>query len=456
MTDKINVIPNKPAREVDVLVIGGGPAGIAAAIASARNNASTLLVERYGFLGGELATGLPMLTFHAHSGRQVIKGIAQELVDRLIEEDGSCGHLRAPGTHVYTWTPSYPETFKYVAQEMVLESGAEILFHTFITDVVKDGNNLKGVLTASKSGQQLILAKNIIDTTGDGDIAAMGGAPYEKGRDEDGKMQPVTLMFSLGNVDVDTAARSIRPREDCEELLRIGRSRGNWIRILGSFAPWQDEIEKIGLFTDINHGMAMFSLREGEVTLNTAKVLNIDATSAEDLTRAEIEGRRQVVTIAKFMKKHIPGFENSFLRETAAHIGVRETRRIMGEYILTEEDILTGKRFDDSITCSAYTIDIHNPNGDLGVIKHLEKDAEYYHIPYRCLVPQKVDRLLVAGRCISCTHTALGSVRVTIVCMATGQAAGTAAAISVADNVSMRNIDIAKLKSVLSEQGAVV
>lgn len=443
-------------RKVDVLVIGGGPAGIAAAISAARNNAHTLLIERFGFLGGELATGLPMLTFHAHSGKQVIKGIAQEIVDRLIAEDGSCGHLRAPGTHVYTWTPSYPEIFKYVSQEMVLESGADILFHSFVTDVIKNENKVTGVIIAGKSGQEQIYAENIIDTTGDGDVAALAGAPYEKGRPEDGKLQPVSLMFSLSNVDVEKAARSIRPREDCEELLRIGKSRGHWIRILGSFAPWQDEIEKLGLFKDKNHGMAMFSLREREVTLNTAKILDIDATRTEDLTRAEIEGRRQVVEIAKFMKQHVPGFENSYLRETAAHIGIRETRRIMGEYVLTEEDVLTGKRFDDSIACSAYTIDIHNPEGAQGLVVQIDKDAEYYSIPYRCLVPLEIDQLLTAGRCISCTHKALGSVRVTIVCMAMGQAAGTAAAIATHNKTAPRSVDIHRLRKVLAKQGAVV
>lgn len=445
-------------KEVDVLVIGGGPAGIAAAIAAGRNHARTLLVERYGFLGGELITGLPILTFHTFGGKQVVRGIPQELVDRLVQEGGSCGHLRAQGTHVYTWTPCYPEVFKYVSQEMVLESGAEILLHSFVSDVIMDGARIKGVEVVNKSGKTLIYAKNIIDATGDGDIAARAGAPFEKGRVEDGLMQPVSMIFSIANVDVDKAVESIRPNYPInQELVKLGKAQGHYIRVFGSFAPWQEEIEKTGLFRDKNHGMAMFSLKENELTFNTSKIFNVDATNAEDLTRAEIEGRRQVFAIARFLKAHAPGFENSHLCSTAPHIGVRESRRIMGEYVLTEDDVLEGKSFSDSVACSGYTIDIHHPTGEKpGLIKFLNNDSSYYGIPYRSIVPREIDNLLLAGRCISCTSIALGSVRVIAVCMATGQAAGTAAALATEVQVAPRHLDIAKLRAALVNQNAII
>jgi hypothetical protein len=438
----------------DVIVVGGGAAGITAAVAAARNGCRTLLIERYGFLGGELATGLPMLTFHDFNGRQVIKGLAQELVDRLIKEDGSAGHVLAPGTHVYSWTPSYPEIFKYVAQEMLLESGVELLLHSYVTGVVKNGNELAGVVVDNKSGKQVYSAQCFIDATGDGDVAAFGGAEFAKGRQQDGRLQPATMMFSLSNVDVKDAAEQIRSTPD--QPVRMGDINGQWIRVLGSFSPWKELVEKEKLFLHNNQSMAMFSLRDREVTFNTAKVINIDGTNAEDLTRGEIEGRRQVIRIARFLKKHVRGFEKSHLSWTAPHIGIRETRRIIGEYVLTKEDIMAGERPADSVACSAYGIDVHNPTGEIGSVAQIEKTVGYYGIPYRCLVPVQMDRLLVAGRCISCTNLALGSVRVIVVCMATGQAAGTAAAVATAAGCLPRNIDVVRLRKLLQEQGAVI
>lgn len=438
----------------DVVVVGGGPAGLTATLAAARNGSRTLLIERYGFLGGELATGLPILTFHDFNGRQVVRGIGQEVVDRLAAEGGSFGHVRAPGTHVYTWTPSYPEVFKYVAQEMVLESGAELLFHSFVTGTQMDGDRLAGIAVHNKSGRTVYRARCVVDATGDGDVAALAGAPFEKGRPEDGKLQTTTLMFAIANVDVQTAAEAVRG--SAEQPVKMGGAQGQWIRVLGNFGPWQKYVEEEKLFTQKNQSIAMFSLREGEVILNTSKILDVDGTDAESLSRGEIAARRQVVAIASFLRRHVPGFEHSHLAWTAPHLGIRETRRIIGEHVLTLEEIMAGLKPADTVACSSYGIDVHNPSGAVGKVTQIDPKVGYYGIPYGCLVPKRVEGLLAAGRCISCTHMALGSVRVIAVCFATGQAAGTAAALSVAAGVPPRRLDVERLRAVLREQRAVI
>lgn len=441
-------------KTFDVVVVGGGPAGLTAALAAARNGSRTLLVERYGFLGGELATGLPILTFHDFNGKQVVKGFGQEIVDRLTAEGGSFGHVRAPGTHVYTWTPSYPEVFKYVAQEMVLESGVTLLLHSFVTSAELDGDRLGGVVVHNKSGRQVYRVRCVVDATGDGDVAALAGAPFEKGRPEDGKLQTTTLMFAIGNVDVKTAAEAIRG--NLEQPVTMGDTQGQWIRVLGNFGPWQKFVEEEKLFEQKNQSIAMFSLREGEVILNTSKVIDVDGTSAESLTRGEIAARRQVLAIAKFLRRHVPGFERSHLAWTAPHLGIRETRRIIGEHVLTLEEIMAGLKPADAVACSSYGIDVHNPTGAVGKVTQIDTKVGYYGIPYGCLVPKCVDGLLAAGRCISCTHLALGSVRVIAVCFATGQAAGTAAALAAAGGVPPRRLDVGRLRCLLRDQGAVI
>ncbi|MDH7482070.1 MAG: FAD-dependent oxidoreductase [Armatimonadota bacterium] len=409
--------------ECDVLVAGGGPGGLAAAIASARNGADTLLIERYGFLGGMATAGLvnPYMTYWAGE-EQIIHGIHQEIIDRLTA-------LGAYGKG--SRTAFDPEAYKFVADRMCEEAGVRVLLHTFLSDAEVDSSYITFVETCGKSGKLLAKAKIYVDGTGDADLAFLAGARCEKGRPEDGLTQPMTLNFRVVNVD-----QSRMP------------SRGD------EFNRLYEKAKAEGRLTCPRENVLFFyTTREGEIHFNQTRITHVDGTSSEDLTRAEIEGRRQAWEFLEFLRKDVPGFEKAEILISGPQVGVRETRRVIGEYILTAEDVLGAKKFDDCIARGSYSIDIHNPTGAGTVIKHLPR-GESYDIPYRCIVPLGIENLLIAGRPISATHEAHSSLRIMPICIAIGQAAGTAAALCATSSVSPRNLDVSILQSRLREQGA--
>jgi len=405
----------------DVIVVGGGTAGVAAAVTAARNGANTVLIEKYGFLGGTMTAGLvnPFMTFHA-GGEQIIEGIFQEIIDCLRSMNGYDERTKAFDA----------EIMKLVLDQMVKEAGVKLMLHTCVIDVIMQGNIIRGVEIHNKSGKQAVLGEVVVDATGDGDVAVMAGAPYEKGRKEDGLTQPMTLNFRMGGVDVGR----MPPKHEINRLFGEAKAKGE-IKIPRENVLWFP------------------TTRKSEVHFNTTRVVKVDGTNAEDLTYAEIEARRQMFELIKFLKERISGFENAYLLMSGAQIGVRETRRIIGEYILTGEDILEARKFKDVIARGSYPIDIHNPTGEGTIIKR-PPPGESYDIPYRCLVPKKVDNLLVAGRCVSTTHEAQAAIRVIPIVVAIGQAAGTAAALAVKLNVPPRNLDVSLLQKTLREQGA--
>jgi hypothetical protein len=438
-------------READVIVIGGGPSGIAAAVASARNGARTLLVERYGFLGGMATAGLvgPFMTCYDIEGREpIIKGIFKELVDRLVamgaavDPAGVKGFSAFGGYHSYGHehvTPFDAEALKYASQEMVLAAGAELKLHTFFVDCVVQADKIVSLITATKSGLEALRAQIVIDATGDADVAARAGTPFEKGRSQDGRMQPVSLFFRVGNVD-DNAVQAYmdaHPEDECFADL-VARARAS-----GDYDLPKDRV-------------TMFRTpRQGEWWANASRVHGVDSTDGEQLTAAEIEGHRQVTVLLEFLRQYVPGFEQCCLLDTATQIGVRESRRIIGDYTLTAEDVFRARRFDDAIARVSFPIDIHDVKSGGGFFEG-PRDGPYYTIPYRCLVPTGIENLLVAGRPISATHEAHGSLRVMPPCFATGQAAGTAAALAVETNVSPRTVDMGLLRDSLVQQGALV
>jgi len=395
---------------------------LAAAVSAARNGADTLFIERYGFLGGMATAGLvnPFMTYWA-SEEQIIGGVLQELIDRL-SEMGAYGK----GSR----TAFDPEAFKLIADRMCEDAGVRVLLHSFLTDVRMADDRIDSVEIAGKSGKEIIGAKVFVDGTGDADLAFLAGARCEKGRDEDGLMQPMTLNFRVCKVDISR----IPPKARFDELFSKAKAEGR-------------------LDCPRENVLYFLTTRDGEIHFNQTRITHADGTSSEDLTRAEIEGRRQAWQILEFLRRDVPGFEQAEMLMSGPQVGVRETRRVMGEYVLTGEDVLSARKFPDCIARGSYSIDIHSPTGAGTVIKHLPP-GESYDIPYRCLVPLEIENLLIAGRPISATHEAHSSLRIMPICIAIGQAAGTAAALCVKERAAPCVLDVSLLQSTLRSQGA--
>jgi hypothetical protein len=441
--------------EADIVVCGGGPAGVAAAIAAGRSGFRTVLVEKYGFIGGMSTAALvyPWMTFHTMDGRQVIQGIAQEIIDRLAELNASPGHVRDTVGFVHTITPYHPEYYKVVAVDMLKEAGVKLLLHCFVDSVRMAGRSIESVRLSSKSGQIDVRGNVFVDTTGDADVAFLSGAPCLQGREGDKRTQPMTMKFRMRGVDLAKVKRYMldhpdefyakTPFDELEQLPLSG--------IMGFYKHWKEADLPIN-----RDGVLMFTgPNEDEVLVNTTRVQGLDGTKVEDLTEAEQLGRKQVLMVAEFMTKSLPGFEKASISDVGAQIGIRETRRIDGLYALKVDDVVQGLRFDDAIARSGYPIDIHDPSGK-GVTAAWVQGDGAYDIPYRCLLPKTVDNLLAAGRCISTTHEALATTRLTPSCMATGQAAGTAAGLAVKHGVRPADVDIRELQRELEAGNAVI
>ena len=403
--------------EYDVIAVGGGPAGTAAAVAAARQGARTLVVERLGYLGGMATAGMVVPHFEADRC-----GVSLEIIERL---------AAIGGWGARDWEVSYdPELWKLVSEQLVQEAGAEILYHTSLAGV--DGRGPEGngeigrIRLLTKGGEVPARASVYIDSTGDGDLAGAARVPFEKGRPSDGKMQPMTLMFRMDNVAFDQSDENQLYESIREASQRTGASyEPPYDR------PWVIRLPQRG------HVVSMFT-----------HVYDVDGTSSWDLTRAEIEGRRQAFEAWQFLKKNVPGFEEAGLVCTAPHIGVRETRRFVGDYVLTGRDVQQCTRFDDVVAQSRFPIDIHEPAA--GVQTNIVVDRAY-EIPYRCLLPSGCANLLLSGRNISGSHEAFASYRVKGVAMALGQAAGTAAGMAVEGGCAVREIDVSRLQGILQE-----
>ncbi len=422
------------ADEVDVLVVGGGPAGVGAAFAAAANGARTLVVEQFNCLGGVATAG-----GHGHiskydeemTARRIVGGVAHELANRVVA--GGFGIRQSHGI----WFEV--EGLKLLLDQMAEERGVRLLYHTFFSDTVVDHGRVVGAVVQSKDGRRLIRARRVIDCTGDGDVAFQAGCPFEIGRTSDSRCQPVTLMFTIGGVDwkrVQAFRTSYQMRDVWEEAQRKGDMR-----------PFQTTIM----------GWWWTPTRPDQVGVNFTHIIHIDSTKADDLTRATIEGRKQAYESIAVFRKYVPGMENCHMVSTPNTVGIRESRRILGEYLLNEEDVKAQRNFEDGIGYGSFFVDIHHIDGP-GMDHTVWRPPSgfKYQIPYRILVPRGVENLLVAGRCVSCTHIALGSLRVMVPCMVMGEAAGTAAALSLRDNVTPRQIDVALLQRQLRAQGAIL
>lgn len=434
----------------DTIVAGGGTAGIVAAIAAARNGAKTILIDRYGFVGGTLINGAGPLhsffnlykAFPGVEKVQVVRGIPDEIIERMKLKGGSPGHVEQDkgGSYDSVITLIDWEIFKEVAFEMLEECGVTVLLHTIVADVMKEENRITGVIIEGKSGREAILAQNVIDTTGDGDIAAMAGAPYVKRHDT----TSVGMPFGMLNVDMPKLLHFLEENDMINQLVRAdkGSETDDVLRLgfeLKKIPVFQEYMEKSGMW-----GPLGFSLYEGNYTyINSANLKSVDATNTEELSKAEMKLRRQVMTLSRMLREHIPGFEKAYVSWTPVGIGVRLTRVIVCEHDMTLDEIVNGTRFPDEVMLYGF----HDCAPRIMI-----KEGKYYGIPYGALLPKKVEGLLVAGRMITSEWDAHMSTRNTVSCMAQGQAVGTAAALCAKEGCLPRELDTDRLREVLKEQ----
>ncbi|HHY10819.1 MAG TPA: FAD-dependent oxidoreductase [Firmicutes bacterium] len=440
-------------EKFDVIVAGGGPSGVTAAIAAARQGMKTLLIERYGFLGGMGTAALvgPWMTFHDRQGSQVIRGIPEEIVQRLIMMGGSPGHVPDTTGYVATVTPFDAELLKLAYLDLCLESGVTLLFHTWVIDTKVRGSKVRGVEIVNKSGRSTLFADVVIDATGDGDVAVFAGAEYEMGRAGDNLTQPMSLMFVLGDVDLSKVKTYMQdhPEEFYEDTKFSYLKDASHLSVNGFYSKLKKAQERQEIDLDRNMVLFFQTARPDQITVNMTRAVRASGVDPWQSTEAEILLRRQMRQLLEFFKNHIPGFENTYIVASGPQAGVRESRRIIGDYVLTAADITAGVEFADRVLRNAYPIDIHDPDG-VGV-ETIDIEAGSYTIPYRCFLPKGIEGLLVVGRCISCTHETLAAVRTQPSVMAMGQAAGTAAALAVKNGCGPRAIDIAELQDLLKE-----
>lgn len=444
-------------RTYDVIVVGGGISGAIAAIAAARDGASVLLVEQYGFLGGMLtAAGVgPMMTFHAGK-EQVIRGITGELIDRLVKKGKSPGHIFDTTGYTYTVTPFDAEAMKHELEIMLLEAGGTLLYHTMLAGAEVKDNYIARIQVLNKAGLSHLSAKVYIDATGDADLSVFAGVEFTKGRPKDGAAQPMTMNLKMRNVDIPKVKEYIR-----NNMHEFPRLKGDSSIIdkaprlsIGGFVETLKKAQERGEITFQREDVLFFETNTpGEVIINTTRILGADSTDPWSLTQAEIEGRRQARELAAFLKRHIPGFENSEVVYSGPFVGVRSSRQICGLYTLTAEDLLSSKKFPDVIAHAGYPVDIHSPDGEGTHHMHLAW-GQKYNIPYRCLVNPKISNLITVGRCISATFEAQAAIRTSPTVGAIGHAGGLAASLAVKQQVPVQDIDIPTLQQKLKDQGA--
>ena len=445
------------AREYqyDVVVIGGGPAGVVAAIAAARQGVSTLLVEQNGYLGGMLTVaGVgPQMTYHA-GHTQIIRGIPEEIVKTMCDNGFSPGHMEDFVGYASSVTPFDPEGLKYVLESMALDAGVKLLYHTVYTGCDEADNKIASVHLYSKNGFFDVKAKVFIDCSADADLATHAGVSSVYGRESDNLAQPMSMNVRVAGVDreavmtyVETHRDDMYPNTPFDQLHLIPRTG-----MQGAYSVICKAKEQGDFGIDRDMVLCFETNTPGEFILNMSRIIHKSALDPFDLTDAEIEGRRQAQEIVAFMRTRMPGFEKCRILTTGPHIGVRESRKIDGLYKLTAEDLLGNVMFPDAIAMGGYPIDIHSPDGAAMKHRYLETGS-WYSSPYRCLVAKSPENLIVAGRCVSATHEACAAIRVTPIVMAVGQAAGTAAAQSVRMEETANSLNTGLLRQTLIDQG---
>lgn len=416
----------------DVVVVGGGFAGAAAAIAAAREGADVLLVEKGNSLGG--ATGNSLVNpFMVNATKingiftELSQGIFLEIRDEL-NRFADKYHPDRRHTSINTFNEEY---LKIILNRKALESGVHLLYHCYLVGAETQNGKITSIEVASSSGVQKIEGKIFIDATGDMNLGAMAGCEYTLGREQDNLCQPMTLCFRLGNVDLD-----------------------KYVANSEKITPLYQEFKKQGKIKNHYECVLIFhTVMDGVLHFNSTRAVKYNPVDPEDVTKAEIEVREYVFELYDFLRENIDGFQNACLLSTGAEIGVRESRKLVGEYVLDKDDLVSCRMFEDSIALGNYDIDIHNPEGS-GTSHYYFPEGEYYSIPYRSLLPKEISNLLVAGRCISETHEAQASTRIIPIVCCLGEAAGLAAHLAVKESLSPKDVKIDELHALLKKNGA--
>jgi len=416
-------------KKYDLIVVGGGFAGVTAALEAARHGVKVLLVEKYNCLGGAAVNCLvmPFMNFWTNDPRtdkkQYLTGdLFMEMVAEL-RKLGAMDDIRSFDE----------EPLKLVLNRMCLRYGVELLFNTTVVGVQMESGKLLSLQAWGKSRMLELCADRYIDATGDGELSVLAGCRYRVGRESDGLCQPMTLCFRLGGVDLK-----------------------RYLAAKPGINPLYQQFQAEGKIKNPRENVLTFrTLHDGVLHFNTTRIVKLDPTDPMDVTKAELEAREQVFEMYQFLKENVDGLENSYVLSTAMQIGIRESRMIEGEYTLTVGDLKSLARFPDAIAVANYDIDIHNPEGT-GTSHYYFGKGEWYEIPYRCLLPKDCENLLVAGRCISSDHEAQASYRIMPYCAELGQAAGAAVSVALQDKMPLRDIDIQKLQNILKQEGFVL
>ena len=449
--------PILESYECDLLVVGGGPAGVCAAVAAARQGVKVILCDSGNCLGGMGTKGLvgPFMTCYDAKGEtMIIRGLFEEVVDRLVALKGALHPSKIRQQTEFTaWikeghdhvTPFDPEILKIVYDHMCAEAGVKVLYHANFVSPIMDGRTIKGATLLTPSGLEAVRCKMAIDATGDGTVAYRAGAPCVFGDPENNRVQPASLFFRMNNIDTDRLIADVVPH-----LPEFRRVNGVSYRCL----HWRvAEAEAAGEWDLARKSVNIWrSVEKDQWVVNCTRIHGVDATDTQNLTAAEIEGRRQVEELMHFFRKYVPGCEKASLMGTGSTMGIRESRHVHGDFILPVQDLIDGVIPDDLILLSANSIDVHGAQGGPagGLYMPIQKDM--YGIPYRVLVPGEVEGLLLAGRCVSADSAAAGAIRVMPPAMALGQAAGCAAALCLKTGATPRTLDYADLRKLLLQQ----
>lgn len=442
----------------DVVVVGGGLTGIIAAVAAAKNGSKTILIESKAFLGGVGTMGLPLQGFFDVDNSKIISGIPDEFLARMKQRNAVSDFIQCEMHNPFVIID--PEMVKLVSQEMILENGVDLLLHTLATDVMIENGVIKGLFIENKSGRQFIEGKIFIDSSGDGDVAYRAGASFTIGRETDERTQASTLVFQLDNVDVQKLVLEVLrypDKYDISPILPRKQFLYNTKHIMVGLKLLIQKAQKDGIVgIPWDRVCYITSLHPNCVHINMVHTDGKFAADGKELTEIEVDGRSQIPVIHKVLREYVPGFENSIYTQSAAWTGIRETRHIIGEYVLSASDVEEGKIPESSVVIGGYPIDIHaQANGNEEESLDFRK-IRPFGIPYGCLLPKGILNLLVAGRCISATQRSMASARVMATCMGMGQAAGLSASLALHLNCYPKDLEIEKIRETIKLNGGYI